>query len=76
VPFDQVTDTIRHMPLETGVLDLAGFMRVLARIGYDGPVATEPFNTRLNAVAATDPSAAAREVSAAMDRLWQISGLA
>jgi sugar phosphate isomerase/epimerase len=76
VRFDQVIDTVRHLPLETGVLDLAGFIRTLADIGYDGPVTTEPFNARLNAIAATDPIAAAHEVSAAMDRLWQISGLA
>ena len=75
VPFDKVMDNVRHLPLETGVLDLAGFMRVLARLGYDGPVTTEPFSARLNAVGAADPIAAAREVSAAMDRLWQISGL-
>ena len=75
VPFDQVTDTVRHLPLETGVLDLAGFMRVLAQLGYDGPVTTEPFSARLNAIAAADPTAAAREVSAAMDLLWQVSGL-
>lgn len=75
VPFDQVKDTIRHLPLETGVLDLAGFMATLAAIGYDGPVTTEPFNTRINAVAASDPAKAATEVSQAMDRLWRQSGL-
>jgi sugar phosphate isomerase/epimerase len=75
VPFDKVHDQTRHLPLETGVLNLTGFMQTLAALGYDGPVVTEPFNARLNALAATDPTAAASEVSAAMDRLWQISGL-
>ena len=75
VPFDLVVDTVRHLPLETGVLDLPGFLRTLASMGYDGPVVTEPFNARLNAVAATDPTAAATEVSAAMDRLFRLSGL-
>jgi sugar phosphate isomerase/epimerase len=75
VPFDKVIDTARHLPLETGVLDLPGFMRALAAMGYDGPVVTEPFNAPLNALAATDPTAAARQVSAAMDRLWDLSGL-
>lgn len=75
VPFDQVKDTIRHLPLETGVLDLAGFMRGLKAIGYDGPVTTEPFNARINEIAGRDPKAAATEVSAAMDRLWQMAGL-
>jgi sugar phosphate isomerase/epimerase len=75
VPFDKVIDTARHLPLETGVLDLPGFMRTLAAMGYDGPVVTEPFSAPLNALAATDPTAAARQVSAAMERLWQLSGL-
>jgi len=75
VPFDRVIDTARHLPLETGVLDLPGFMRTLAAMGYDGPVVTEPFSARLNALAATDPTAAATQVSAAMDRLWHLSGL-
>ena len=75
VPFDQASDNVRQLPLETGVLDLPGFMRTLATMGYDGPVTTEPFNARLNAIAARDPGAAAAEVSAAMDRLWRIGGL-
>ncbi len=75
VPFDQVQDNVRHLPPETGVLDLAGFLRTLAGIGYDGPVTTEPFNARLNTIAARDPTAAAREVSGAMDLLWRNGGL-
>lgn len=75
VPFDKVKDTIRHLPLETGVLDLAGFMRTLKGIGYDGPVTTEPFNARINEIAGRDAKAAATEVSAAMDRLWGLAGL-
>lgn len=74
VPFDQVMDNVRHLPLETGVLDLPGFMRGLKAIGYDGPVTTEPFNARINALASENPVAAATEVSQAMDRLWRLSG--
>ena len=68
-------DLVRCLPLESGVIDLAGFMQRLAALGYDGPVTTEPFSQRLNAIAAEEPQAAAREVSQAMDRLWQHSGL-
>ena len=50
-------------------------MRILAAIGYAGPVTVVPFSQRLNAIAASDAQAAAREVSQAMDRLWQLSGL-
>jgi sugar phosphate isomerase/epimerase len=75
IPVDELTDTVRCLPLETGVIDLVGFMRKLAGLGYTGPVTTEPFNQRINALAAVDPLAAAQEVSRAMDRLWQASGL-
>ena len=47
----------------------------LFTIGYDGPVVTEPFNAPLNALAASDPKAAAQKVSDAMSRLWAESGL-
>ena len=75
IPLAALPDTDRRLPLETGVIDLAGFMRKLAALGYDGPVTTEPFSQRINAIAAQDPHAAALEVSHAMDRLWQASGL-
>ncbi len=68
-------DLVRCLPLETGVIDLVGFMQKLAAIDYAGPVTTEPFSARLNAIAADDPVAAAWEVSHAMDRLWQLSRL-
>jgi sugar phosphate isomerase/epimerase len=61
--------------METGAIDLVAFMRKLAGLGYDGPVTTEPFNQRINEVAARDPQAAAQEVSAAMDRLWAAAGV-
>lgn len=73
VPLDELADNVRYLPLETGVIDLVGFMRKLAALGYDGPVTTEPFNQRINAIAAADPFAAVQEVSQAMDRLWQAS---
>lgn len=66
VPWDEQIDTQRALPLETGVIDLVGFMGKLRAIGYDGPVMPEPFSQRLNEVAARDPLAAAREAGAAM----------
>jgi sugar phosphate isomerase/epimerase len=65
-------DTVRCLPLETGVIDLPGFMAALAEIGYEGPVTTEPFSERINVIAAKDPEGAAREVSEIMDRLWEL----
>lgn len=75
IPRDELIDTVRCLPMETGVIDLPGFMVKLGRLGYAGPVTTEPFNQRINAVAAQDPVAAAREVSQAMDQLWQAAAL-
>jgi sugar phosphate isomerase/epimerase len=72
---DELIDTVRCLPLETGVIDLVGFMRKLQALGYDGPVTTEPFNQRLNELARQDGQAAACEISAAMDKLWQVAGL-
>jgi sugar phosphate isomerase/epimerase len=70
IPRDEQRDTIRCLPMETGVIDLAGFIGKLAGMGYDGPVTTEPFNERINTIAAEDPDRAAREVSEIMDNLW------
>jgi sugar phosphate isomerase/epimerase len=75
VALDEQIDQVRCLPLETRVIDLPGFMRKLAQLGYDGPVTTEPFNKRINEIASSDPAAAAREVSEAMDQLWAESGL-
>jgi sugar phosphate isomerase/epimerase len=75
VALDEQIDTVRALPMETGVLDLVGFMRALRKMGYDGPVMPEPFSQRLNDLAATDPGAAAREAARSMDALWQAAGL-
>jgi sugar phosphate isomerase/epimerase len=72
---DELPDTNRCLPLETGVIDLAGFIKALSALGYDGPVVTEPFSASLNALAAQNAEAAARQVSEAMDKLWKLSGL-
>lgn len=70
IAWDEQIDTVRTLPGETGVIDLAGFMRALQKLGYDGPVMPEPFSQRINDLAAHDPLAAAREASRSMDALW------
>jgi sugar phosphate isomerase/epimerase len=72
---DEQIDTVRALPMETGVIDLVGFMRTLRQMGYDGPVMPEPFSQRINDLAATDPEAAAREAARSMDALWRAAGL-
>ncbi|MGH2613761.1 MAG: sugar phosphate isomerase/epimerase family protein [Thermomicrobiales bacterium] len=74
IAWDDQIDTVRTLPMETGVIDLAGFMRALADKGYDGPVMPEPFSQRLSNLAATDPLAAAREAAASMQKLWRAAG--
>lgn len=76
VPVDEQIDNVRALPLETGVIDLVGFMRALKDIGFDGPVMPEPFSQRIEGLAAKDPMAAARETARSMDALWQAAGLA
>jgi sugar phosphate isomerase/epimerase len=73
---EEQIDTVRTLPLETGVIDLVGFMDKLRAIGYDGPVMPEPFSQRLNDLAARDPLAAARDAARSMNALWRAAGLA
>ena len=47
VPRHQMPDSPRRLPCTTGVIDVKGFLRGLLRIGYDGPVGTEPFDRSL-----------------------------
>ncbi|MGI5917568.1 MAG: sugar phosphate isomerase/epimerase family protein [Anaerolineae bacterium] len=69
---DQV-DNVRRLPMETGVIDLPGFMKKLVAMGYDGPVTPEPFSARINAI--EDPLEAARFAAEYMDKLWRAAGL-
>ena len=75
VPIDEQIDNVRALPLETGVMDLAGFMKKLSAMGYDGPITVEPFSKRLNDLAQTDPDAVAAEVKRSLDALWSVAGL-
>jgi sugar phosphate isomerase/epimerase len=44
---DDQIDNVRDLPGATGVIDIAGFLRTLKDIGYDGPVTPEPFKKEL-----------------------------
>ena len=44
IPIDQQVDNKRELPAATGVIDVAGFLGSLEKIGYSGPVRAEPFN--------------------------------
>lgn len=49
VPVAEQQDLERAQPGSTGVIDTAGLVGALRRIGYDGPVMAEPFSTALAA---------------------------
>lgn len=67
VPVDEQMDNVRRLPGQTGVIGLAGFVGALREIGYDGPVAVEPFYKELGDL----PDDAAR-LSAVRDSLRAI----
>lgn len=50
VDVDEQLDDVRRLPGTTRVIDLVGFLQALDRIGYDGPVAVEPFDASLAAL--------------------------
>ena len=72
IAVDEQVDNVRRLPDETGVIDTAGFLGALRRIGYDGPITPEPFSQEVNAMPAAE---AARVTAQAMDRIWKLAGL-
>ncbi|MBM4084471.1 MAG: sugar phosphate isomerase/epimerase [Planctomycetes bacterium] len=70
---DEQIDNQRCLPCETGVIDSKSFMQALKAIGYDGPLTPEPFRKDLATLPADE---AARLVADAMNKLWQVGGLA
>ena len=71
-PRAEQIDNQRAMPATTGVIDVAGFLGALDDIGYDGPVAVEPFSDEL---AAMPDEEAVAETKAALDRAWELADL-
>lgn len=72
VPVDEQVDNVRRMPGETGVIDIAGFLGALAKIGYEGPVTAEPFVPQLREL---PPLEACRRTSSALDKIFALAGL-
>ena len=73
VPREEQLDHIREMPGATGVIDIAGFLGALAKIGYDGPITAEPFKKELGELPAEE---ACRRTSEALDKILSVAGLA
>lgn len=72
IPVDEQIDNDRRLPGETGVLDIAAFLKILHTVGYDGPITAEPFSRRVNAM---PPDEALTATAAAMHASWNAAGL-
>ena len=66
-PDDQLDDE-RCLSGETGVIPAAEILRILNRIGYNGPVTPEPCNENLEAMA---PIVAANISLDSLDKVWE-----
>ncbi|MBI3969651.1 MAG: sugar phosphate isomerase/epimerase [Chloroflexi bacterium] len=73
IPVDGQIDNVRAMPGETGVIDIAGFLRALDAIGYDGPITPEPFKKELRDLPSDD--ARLQATAAALDSIFRRAGL-
>ena len=73
IAVDEQIDNVRDLPGATGVIDIAGFLRTLKEIGYDGPVTPEPFKKSLTELPSDE--ARLKTVGAAMDKIFAQAGL-
>lgn len=56
-PLEQQMAMERVLPLESGEIDLRGFLQAIQKTGYDGPLTCEPMNKQLNALGAEKAAA-------------------
>lgn len=63
---DEQIDGDRRLPAATGVIDIHGFFGALRKIGYEGPVAAEPFYPPLNDLGSDEERL--KTVKAAIDK--------
>jgi len=68
---DEQLDPERELPGATGVIDLARFLQAVARTGFDGPAAVEPFNAALKAL---EPAERVRLVGESLARVLAQGG--
>lgn len=74
IPIDEQRDDVRALPGETGVIDIAGFLQALARLGYDGPVTPEPFKKELSDLPSDE--ARLKMAGASLDKIFQQAKIA
>lgn len=71
IEIDQQIDNQRELPSATGVIDLQSFLSTLVELGYDGPIRSEPFNAKLNAM---NNDTACAATAAAMKKAFGLIG--
>lgn len=62
----------RELPGATGTIDVAGMLRTLDALGFDGPVVVEPWNAQLRAM---NPSDAVGKVKQTLDLSLKNAGI-
>jgi len=72
IGIDDQLDQVRLLPGASEVIDLVAFMKVLDAIGYDGPVAVEPFSTELTAAS---PAERVRRAAESIRAAFAAAGL-
>jgi len=69
---DEQIDAERLLPGASGVIDVVAFLQALRRIGYEGPVAVEPFDDTLRAL---PPAPRVEAVADSLRKVWARAGL-
>ncbi|MBW3621800.1 MAG: sugar phosphate isomerase/epimerase [Armatimonadetes bacterium] len=72
-PKEEMKDSPRCLPGETGVIDITAFLQALQEIGYDGPVTPEPFSETLKNTDSQEEKV--RITGASMKKIWRQAGL-
>jgi sugar phosphate isomerase/epimerase len=73
IDVDEQIDNRRALPGETGVIDIAGFLRALDAIGYDGPITAEPFKAELKELPSDD--ARLEVITKSLDTIFERAGI-
>jgi len=69
---DEQIDAERLLPGASGVIDVVAFLQALRRMGYEGPVAVEPFDDALRAL---PPAPRVEAVAESLRTVWARAGL-
>ncbi|MCZ7648151.1 MAG: sugar phosphate isomerase/epimerase [Planctomycetota bacterium] len=72
IAVDEQNDHVRELPAATGVIDIAGFLKSLRKLHYNGPITVEPFNQPLKEMPLREAVKATKD---ALDKAYAQAGL-